>query len=162
MAEKMHRYVHQILDRHKGQYTHLLDLYGGVGAFGIVNADLFKKVITVESFEGCTIAARENAELNQVINLEAICMDAMRLKQIKLPANDLCVVTDPPRCGMHPETIIQLRKLKPKVLIYISCNVKQLGKDLLKFKDYKIKSAALFDLFPQTNHSESVVELVLR
>jgi tRNA/tmRNA/rRNA uracil-C5-methylase (TrmA/RlmC/RlmD family) len=42
----------------------------------------------------------------------------------------------------------------------VSCNVEQLGKDLPKFKNYRIKSAAMFDLFPQTLHSESVVELV--
>jgi tRNA/tmRNA/rRNA uracil-C5-methylase (TrmA/RlmC/RlmD family) len=50
--------------------------------------------------------------------------------------------------------------LKPQVIIYVSCNVQQLAKDLAKFKDYTIKSAAMFDLFPQTNHLESVVELV--
>ena len=72
----------------------------------------------------------------------------------------LFVITDPPRSGMHPKTILQLKELQPKVIIYISCNINQLKKDLPKFKDYKIKSAALFDLFPQTLHSEGVVELV--
>ncbi|MBW3016993.1 23S rRNA (uracil(747)-C(5))-methyltransferase, partial [Candidatus Woesearchaeota archaeon] len=42
----------------------------------------------------------------------------------------------------------------------ISCNTRQLAKDLKKFSKYKIKSAALFDLFPQTQHIEAVVELV--
>lgn len=162
MAEKMHEYVHDLLKKYDTSGAHLLDLYGGVGAFGIVNADLFKGVTSVESFEGCTVAAKENIELNKLKNVEAICMDAKRLKQVKLPAEDLYVITDPPRSGMHQETIIQLKKLKPKVLIYISCNVEQLGKDLPKFSDYKIKSVALFDLFPQTNHMESVIELVLK
>jgi 23S rRNA (uracil1939-C5)-methyltransferase len=159
MAEKMHEYVHGLLKKYDTSGAHLLDLYGGVGAFGIVNADLFKGVTSVESFEGCTVAAKENIELNKLKNVEAICMDAKRLKQVKLPAEDLYVITDPPRSGMHQETIIQLKKLKPNVIIYISCNVEQLGKDLPKFSDYKIKSVALFDLFPQTNHMESVVEL---
>ncbi len=168
MAEKMHEYVHSLLLTHCGpdcgpnggsNYNHLLDLYGGVGAFGIVNADLFHKVTSVESFEGCTVAAKANIELNDVKNMEAICMDAKRLKQVNLPEKDLYVITDPPRSGMSEETIIQLRKLNPEVIIYISCNVEQLGKDLPKFKDYKIKSAAIFDLFPQTNHMESVIEL---
>ena len=178
MAEKMHEYVHSLLISHCGpdsgpdsepnggascgDYNHLLDLYGGVGAFGIVNADLFHKVTSVESFEGCTVAAKANIELNDVKNMEAICMDAKRLKQVNLPEKDLYVITDPPRSGMSEETIIQLRKLKPEVIIYISCNVEQLGKDLPKFKDYKIKSAAIFDLFPQTNHMESVIELALQ
>lgn len=160
MAEKMHEYVHDLLKTHKPEeYSSLLDLYGGVGAFGIINADLFHKVISVESFEGCTIAANENIKLNDVKNMEAICMDAKRLKQVKFP-EDQYIITDPPRSGMSQETIIEINKLKPKVLIYISCNVEQLGKDLPKLKDYKIKSAAIFDLFPQTNHMESVIELV--
>ncbi|MBN2096674.1 class I SAM-dependent RNA methyltransferase [Candidatus Peregrinibacteria bacterium] len=190
MAEKMHCYVREILTESVNVYRnsklesanishntkseslqsrdtitdkqHLLDLYGGVGAFGIVNADLFHKVTSVESYEGCTVAAQANLELNGIKNMEAICIDAKRLKQVKLPEKDLYVITDPPRSGMHPETIIQLRKLKPEVLVYISCNVEQLGKDLPKLTDYKIKSAALFDLFPQTNHMESVIELVLK
>jgi tRNA (uracil-5-)-methyltransferase len=161
MANKMHEYVYGLLAGYqKGEYAHLLDLYGGVGAFGIVNAELFHKVTTIEDYEGCTIAAKENVKLNNLSNVEAICMDAKRLKQVRLPEKELYVVTDPPRAGMHEETIIQLRKLSPEKIIYISCNVEQLGKDLPKFKDYQIKSAALFDLFPQTNHMESVVELV--
>ncbi len=161
MANKMHEYVHGLLASYKrGEYAHLLDLYGGVGAFGIVNADLFHKVTSIEDYEACTIAAKQNIELNKLGNVEAICMDAKRLKQVRLPEKELYVVTDPPRSGMHEETIIQLKKLKPEKIIYISCNVEQLGKDIPKFSDYKIKSAALFDLFPQTNHMESVVELV--
>jgi tRNA (uracil-5-)-methyltransferase len=188
MAERMHEYVHGLLKQYSngrpdrrpngvlngpsmglqldsqsaGNWNHLLDLYGGVGAFGIVNAGLFHKVTSVESFEGCTIAAKNNIELNGVKNMEAICMDAKRLKQVKLPSKDLYVITDPPRTGMSEETVIELKKLKPKVMVYISCNVEQLGKDLPKFKDYKIRSAAIFDLFPQTNHMESVIELVVR
>ncbi len=162
MAEKMHEYVHDLLKSHKpDKYASLLDLYGGVGAFGIINTDLFHKVISVESFEGCTVAANENIKLNDVKNMEAICMDAKRLKQVKFPEEQY-IITDPPRSGMSQETIIEINKLKPKVLIYISCNVEQLGRDLPKLKEYKIKSAALFDLFPQTNHMESVIELVAR
>ena len=160
MAEKMHEYTHELLKNYPTQNAHLLDLYGGVGAFGIINAPLFDSMTTIESFEGCTIAAKANIERNQLQKAEAICLDAKRLKQVKLPNKPLYVITDPPRSGMDQETIIQLRKLKPEVIIYISCNVEQLGKDLPKFSDYTIKSAALFDLFPQTNHMESVVELV--
>lgn len=161
MAERMHEYVHGLLQAYDTKEAHLLDLYGGVGAFGIVNADLFQDVTSIESFEGCTVAAKENIALNELQNIEAICMDAKRLKQVKLPTGKLFVITDPPRSGMHQETIIELRKRKPEVMIYISCNVEQLGRDLPKFSDYRIKSAALFDLFPQTNHMESVIEMTL-
>jgi len=157
----MHKYVNELLKSYdaKDKFGHLLDLYGGVGTFGIINADLFKKVTIVEGFQGCIDAANANIELNDIDNAEALCMDAMQLKKVKL-TSPLYVVTDPPRSGMHPKTIEELIRLKPERLIYISCNVKQLEKDLPKFlKHYTLKSAAMFDLFPQTNHMESVVEL---
>lgn len=162
MAEKMHEYVHGLLASYSdAENAHLLDLYGGVGTFGIINADHFETVTTLEGFQGCTDAALKNIELNNTPNVEAICMDAMQLKNLRLPNKPLYVVTDPPRSGMHPKTIEQLIRLQPERIIYISCNVKQLEKDLPKFKKhYHLKSGALFDLFPQTNHMESVVELV--
>src|SRR5690606_8160718 len=83
MAERMHEYVHELLKKHVEQkkstasekiWTHLLDLYGGVGAFGIINADLFDAMTTIESFEGCTVAAKANIERNHLKKAEAICM----------------------------------------------------------------------------------------
>jgi 23S rRNA (uracil-5-)-methyltransferase RumA len=168
MAEKMHEYVNGILEAGlanpaygwpDARWAHLLDLYGGVGTFGIINSELFKTVKTVESFEGCVDAAKANIELNGVTNVEAILLDAMQLKKLQLPS-PLFVVTDPPRSGMHQKTIEQFMVLKPHLIIYISCNVEQLEKDMPKFlKHYKLKSTAIFDLFPQTNHMETVVEL---
>ena len=139
----------------------MLDLYAGVGTFGIINSGLFKEVYIVESDKNCIDAAKINIKNNSIKNAKEILLDAMKLKQLTLP-KDLFVITDPPRSGMHPKTIEQLKNLKPKIIIYVSCNIEQLSKDLNKFSDYSIKSAALFDLFPQTPHIEAVVELVLR
>lgn len=161
MAEKMHEYCNKLLTSYS-QYAkpaHLLDLYGGVGTFGIINADLFKGVTIVESVKQCIDAADKNIEINKIKNAKAVVLDAVQLKKLSLP-EPLFVITDPPRSGMDMKTIEQLKILKPKLILYISCNVQQLAKDIPKFKHYKIKSAALFDLFPQTIHSEAVVELV--
>lgn len=161
MAEKMQVYVHELLKKYDTSGTYLLDLYGGVGTFGIINAPLFKYVTVVESVPSCIEAAKKNASANGVTNLSAVVLDAKRLKTLTFQ-KPLFVINDPPRSGMHPKTIEELKKLRPEVLIYISCNVEQLGKDLPKFRDYRLKSAALFDLFPQTNHMESVAELILQ
>lgn len=175
MATKMHEYVRGLLESYGGsdqgsnggsngklKEAHLLDLYGGVGTFGIINADLFKSVTIVESFAGCIDAAKKNIERNHIQNAEAIVMDAKQLKNLPLKS-PLYVVNDPPRGGMHPKTVDQLIQLAPEAIIYVSCNVLELEKDMKKFeKHFKLKSAALFDLFPQTNHSESVVELKKR
>lgn len=158
MAEKMQEYVRGLLQQYPTFSAHLLDLYGGVGTFGIINADLFQGVTIIDI--GLSIdAAYKNMEANYIKNGTALVLDARQLKKISFP-RPLFVITDPPRTGMHPKTIDQLNALQPEVIIYISCNISQLEKELPKLKNYTIKSAALFDLFPQTNHSEAVVELV--
>ena len=162
MAESMHEYVHNLCKKHESDKLTLLDLYAGVGTFGINNCGFFNKLFIVESDKHCIAAARINIEKNRIANADIMELDAMQLKKVNLPDKDLIVITDPPRSGMHPKTIEQLNRLKPKVIIYISCNVEQLGRDLPKFKDYELKSSALFDLFPHTPHAEGVVELVLR
>ncbi len=161
MAEKMQEYCNKILRDYETQNSQLLDLYGGVGTFGVMNAELFKNVLIVENNKQSIDLALDNIKNNNIKNAEAMVLDARYIKRLKLNEN-LYVITDPPRSGMHPDTIIHLRKIKPKAIIYISCNVEQLAKDLVKFKEYKIVSAALFDLFPQTNHSEAIVEMKLK
>ncbi|MBI5002899.1 23S rRNA (uracil(1939)-C(5))-methyltransferase RlmD [Candidatus Woesearchaeota archaeon] len=159
MTEKMHMYVNNILKKHNTKDAYLLDLYAGVGTFGIINAELFKSVTIIEGFQGCIDAAKINITENNIKNATALCLDATHLRRIKFN-NPLYVITDPPRSGMDMKTIQQIIELRPEAIIYVSCNTQQLGKDVKKFKKYEIKSAALFDLFPQTNHSEAVVELV--
>ncbi len=161
MAETMHSYCNELLKKYDTKNSHLLDLYGGIGTFGINNSPLFKGVTTVESVKQCIDAANENIKMNNATNTKAVLLDAMQLKKLELP-EPLFVITDPPRSGMHPKTILELKMLKPKVILYISCNIQQLGKDIPKFKEYQLKSAAMFDLFPQTPHTEAIVELVLK
>ena len=164
MAEKMHEYVNSLCLKHENitKNMTLLDLYAGVGTFGINNCKFFKNLFIIESDKHCIEAARINIAKNDIKNAEIIEMDAMQLKKVDLPDKDLFVITDPPRSGMHPKTIEQLNKLRPKIIIYISCNIEQLGKDLPKFKDYELKSTAMFDLFPHTPHVEAIAELVLK
>ncbi len=159
IAQQMHGYVTSIISNHDTKQSHLLDLYGGVGCFGIINAGKFKDVTIVESVKVCIDAAQKNIAQNNIPNAKALVLDAKSLKKLVLP-KPLFVIIDPPRSGMDPATITQLNALQPEVIIYISCNYFQLAKDIPKFKNYELKSVALFDLFPQTNHSEVVAELV--
>lgn len=160
MADKMQEYVNNFLKQHDTKNSHLLDLYGGVGTFGIINADLFKSVTVVENDKNCIDSANENIKQNEISNAKAVVLDAKQISRLDLK-QPLFVITDPPRSGMDEKAIIELKRLKPKVIIYISCNVDQLGRDIPKFKQYVIKSAAMFDLFPQTPHVEAIVEMEL-
>ena len=156
VTELMQKYCHDLLD--KNPDGKLLDLYGGVGTFGIMNSDNFNWVYVVENSEQCIKAARQNILNNNVNNISAHNLNAKSIQQLNLTEN-LFVIIDPPRKGMQPEAIKRLNKLQARQIIYISCNPAQLGKDLKKFTSYRINSAAMFDMFPQTPHIESIVEL---
>jgi 23S rRNA (uracil-5-)-methyltransferase RumA len=160
MAEKMQLYISDLLKSYQTNHENLLDLYGGVGTFSIINADLFKEVTIVESFQSSIDSAKNNIELNKTKNIKAFVSDAKQIDRLNLKCS--YIITDPPRTGMDIKTIFKIRMLKPKVIVYISCNPEQLKKDLEKFPDYNIKSAAVFDLFPQTPHSEAIVELTAK
>jgi len=159
MGEKLVFYVKELLSKYNTNGAYLLDLYGGVGSFGIICSDLFRGITIVENFKGSIDSAKRNIELNKLRNAEAFVKDSKSINNIDLP-KPLFVITDPPRSGMVPRAIERLLAKEPEVMIYVSCNLKQLGKELPKFKGYVIKSAAIFDLFPQTIHCEGVIELV--
>lgn len=159
MAEKMHKHVNGLLGSYKPGDAHLLDLYGGVGTFGIVNSGLFAGVTIVEDMEKAVKCAIRNARENGAGNVKPVLLKDRDLREIDLP-QPLYVVADPPRAGIHPKAMRQLNNLGPGVIVYVSCNPRQLENDLKKLEGYSIKSAALFDFFPQTPHSEAVLELV--
>ncbi len=159
LAEQMQQYVHTLLKSYPTKQAHLLDLYAGVGTFGIINSSLFKSVSIVESYPASIELAKINLQLNNITHAQTHVLDAKHLSRLSFPS-PLYIILDPPRIGMDQKTIQTIKLLKPELIIYISCNPEQLAKDLPKFSNYEIKSAALFDLFPQTNHCEVVVELV--
>lgn len=161
VAEKLHRYCRKILESYHTTIGHLVDLFGGVGTFGIINADLFRTVLSIDNFPPAIRACHQNIRLNNVSNMQGHILDAKKLKKFSLP-QPLYLILDPPRGGIHPKTLKRLKELRPELLIYVSCNLKHLTADLRELSTYQIKSAALFDMFPQTPHLESVVELVPR
>lgn len=155
-AERLHRWVRSRLP---GGAV-LLDLFSGVGPFGILNADLYREVVMVEGVAGCVDSAARNAAENGVTNARAVLLDARKLSTLTL-GHPLHLVVDPPRGGMHPKALDQILRLEPEVIIYVSCNLRHLKGDLERLTArYRVARAAMFDLFPQTPHQESVVELV--
>lgn len=155
MAQKMVTHVQELLKDASGE---LLDLYGGVGLFGISCAKPFEKVHIVESVDPAIEAALYNLKQNSVKG-DAHVLDAKKINKLKIRPKH--VITDPPRSGMDRLAIKHLIAMNPKTITYISCNPEQLSKELFSFKQagYNIESAAMFDLFPQTNHMEAIVHL---
>jgi len=158
MARSLVSVVRDIFERQENN-VFLLDLYGGVGTFGICLADLFKEVVVVECVDSAIRCVEKNSRINNVNNVKGFVLDAKQINRLDLK-KPLKVVVDPPRSGMVPKAIERLLSLKPDVIVYVSCNAKQLKNELPRFKDYDVKSVTLVDLFPQTNHFEAVVELI--
>lgn len=138
-----------------------LDLYSGTSVLGIIMARYVKKVISVEEVKVATLDAFENKELNKINNLEVT--NGKVEDYIDTFKNIDLVVVDPARRGLDKKTINYLKIIKSNYLIYIACKMDSLKRDLYDLKEiYDVSSINLVDMFPRTNHVESVCVLKRR
>ena len=142
----------------------LIDAYCGTGTIGMLMASKAKKVIGVELNCDAVADAVANAQFNKIDNIEFYCKDAGDFMSAYADEgkNVDVVVTDPPRIGCSREFLQSLVKLSPKKVVYVSCNPQTLQRDLtyLTRKGYKVKKTQPVDMFPYTEHIESVVQLI--
>lgn len=142
----------------------LLDAYCGTGTIGLCASDGCKQLIGVELNADAIRDAKENARRNGVENARFLCDDAGRFMQ-KLAkdgnAPDV-VMMDPPRAGSDQKFLQSLLMLKPKRVVYVSCNPETLARDLRVLVDggYRAEWATPVDMFPGTEHVETVMSLV--
>lgn len=138
-----------------------LDLYSGTSVLGIIMARYVQKVISVEEVKVATLDALENKKLNKINNLEVI--NGKVEDYIDTFKNIDLVVVDPARRGLDKKTINYLKIIKSNYLIYIACKMDSLKRDLYDLKEiYDVVSINLVDMFPRTNHVESVCVLKRR
>ena len=141
----------------------VIDAYCGIGTIGIIASDHAKKVIGVESNKDAVRDAITNAKLNQVKNIQFYNQDAgIFMKQLAAQKESIDVVLmDPPRVGSDKNFLDAVITLKPKKVVYISCNPETLARDLeyLTKNGYKAKEAWPYDMFPFTGHVETCVLL---
>lgn len=137
----------------------VLDAYCGVGTLSLLIASQVKQVIGVECVPEAIENAKENALANGISNTQFICEQAeVLIKELK---NLDVVFLNPPRKGCALSFLDSLCQLRPKKIVYISCDPSSLARDLtyLRTKGYKIDSIHPFDMFPQTAHVESIAKL---
>ncbi|UCE66530.1 MAG: 23S rRNA (uracil(1939)-C(5))-methyltransferase RlmD [Candidatus Zixiibacteriota bacterium] len=141
------------------------DLYSGTGTIAIYIAGLVRSVEGVESNLESIENARTNARLNSVTNCDFIAADVE--EYLKSAANngakyDLMIL-DPPRAGCHPKAIKSILHIRPRKIVYISCNPATLARDISELAEdgYRLEKAVPIDLFPQTYHIEAVCRLTL-
>lgn len=143
----------------------MIDLYTGTGTIAIYFSDLVRNVIGIESVPGAVKDAMANAELNNASNCEFVEADVeeyLREAVDKGETYDLMVL-DPPRAGCHPKAIRSICKIRPRKIVYISCNPSTLARDLaeLMANGYRLEKSIPIDMFPHTYHIESVTRLTL-
>ncbi len=144
----------------------VFDLYCGIGTISLFMANYAKKVYGIEIVKEAIDAANENAKINHVNNIEFYAGD------VEIVLDDLInnrgitadiVMFDPPRKGLDRNTINNILKIKPKKIVYISCNPATLIRDLALFEEqYEIKTIVPVDMFPWTSHVECVSVLQLK
>jgi len=140
------------------------DLFAGVGLFSRRLTASFKRVIAVESAPCSTKALAANLKGTVGIPVRAATHDFLRRdhqeQRPDLVVPDLIIV-DPPRSGLGAETCALLGAVGTPALVYVSCDPATLTRDLktLVNTGYSIQSITLADLFPQTFHLETVVQL---
>ncbi|MEO5925844.1 MAG: class I SAM-dependent RNA methyltransferase [Bryobacteraceae bacterium] len=137
-----------------------VDLYAGAGLFALPLAKQFAKVIAVE---GGSAAAHDLAFNAQRAGV-AVESQYARVEEFLMGMEETpdFVLADPPRAGLGPAVVEQLNRLAPPVLTIVSCDPATLARDLAAMPDYKLVGLTLVDLFPQTFHMETVVQLARR
>ncbi len=142
------------------------DLYCGVGLFSLTLADLFEKVVAIDSNPHGIRDAENNVRRDsgakdkvQVIkgDLGRVLVDPKVASANQWQS--ACCVVDPPRIGLEKEGVQGLLKLAPRHLVYMSCDPATMARDTAALVDggYKILKLKVLDMFPQTSHVETLM-----
>ena len=152
--------VKEWLGNLKGQ--RILELYAGTGPLGLSLAKQGAQVTCVEGNPFAIHDARETIRVNKIVGCRVkISSVESYLQTVQFGAYDVMLL-DPPRAGLNSTIIDQLATLKPPKLLYLSCDAPSLARDIKSLceKGYEISRIQPFDMFPQTAHLETLVELV--
>lgn len=154
ITKKMYDYIKSLIDSNKI----VLDLYCGIGSISIYIANVCDKVYGVEIVKEAINNANNNLKLNNIDNVEFECNGVDNIndnyKDIDI------IIVDPPRTGLNKKALDNILSINANKIIYVSCNSTSLARDLNILKEkYNLISIRLFDMFPNTNHVESVTLL---
>ncbi len=141
----------------------VLDLYCGIGTISLTMAQRAGRVIGAEIVPEAIEDAKGNARRNGVTNAEFFCGDAGEIAH-KLAAEGVrpdVICVDPPRKGLAPDVPDLLADMAPKRIVYVSCDPATLARDVKRLgeRGYMVVRAEAVDLFPRTQHVESVLLL---
>ena len=163
-AYNLYKITREYADLHGDELVY--DLYTGTGTIAQFIAKKAKKVVGVEAVPEAIKDAKENAERNNIENVEFYVGDMRKVfteSFITKHGKPDVIITDPPRDGMHKDVVAQIIGILPKRIVYVSCNSATQARDLaLLDEHYKVTKVRPVDMFPQTHHVENVVCLERR
>jgi 23S rRNA (uracil1939-C5)-methyltransferase len=141
----------------------ILELYAGTGALGMSLAQAGARVTGVEVNRYAVQDARQSIQSNRIkgCRMRAVSVESY-LSTVQCGEYDV-ILLDPPRTGLRPKVLEQLGVLRVPRLLYLSCDPPSLSRDVkaLCAQGYTIHRLQPFDMFPQTAHLETLVELTL-
>lgn len=141
----------------------VIDAYCGIGTITLALAKKAKEVYGIEIVEMAVEDAKRNAALNGVENVtyQLGAAEEVMLKWAEEERTADLLVVDPPRKGLEGQFIDAVLEMKPSKIVYVSCNPATLARDLALLAEggYNVEKIQPVDLFPQTNHVESVTLL---
>lgn len=153
---KMFNYIKNNISKNQT----LLDLYCGVGVFSIILSDKYDKIYGIEINKDSYKNAIFNIKNNNINNVKFF-LGSVENNLKKIMERIDTIIIDPPRSGLSKSSLKQILDIRPREIIYISCDPLTLARDLKIIKDnYEIKDLKAFDMFPRTNHIESVCILI--
>lgn len=137
----------------------VLDLYSGTGTIAICMSDAAKTVIGIEIVDSAVGDAERNCRNNGISNCRFLKGDVKdALSQVRERVD--VMIIDPPRAGMHKDTVAQVIEAAPERIVYVSCNPSTMARDMGMLKDhYLVSRIQPVDMFPHTWHIESVAKL---
>ena len=136
----------------------VIDAYCGIGTISLFLAQQAKKVYGVEVVSDAINDAKKNADLNGITNVEFTVGEAETVipNWAKEGIHADVIVVDPPRKGCDAALLKTIIEMKPKRVVYVSCNPATLARDLgiLEADDYQTVEVQPVDMFPMTMHVE--------
>ncbi|QKJ47670.1 23S rRNA (uracil(747)-C(5))-methyltransferase RlmC [Proteus columbae] len=141
--------------------THLWDMFCGSGGFGLHCADKSTQLTGIEISPEAIECARLSAQELGLEHVEFQALDSTGYALAKESVPEL-VLVNPPRRGIGEALCGYLNKMKPRFILYSSCNAQTMAKDIQQLSHYQIDRVQLFDMFPHTSHYEVLTLLVLQ
>jgi 23S rRNA (uracil1939-C5)-methyltransferase len=142
------------------------DLYTGTGTIGLFLAKHAAKIVGLEYVDMAVEDAKINAQINGISNATFFAGDMKKVltrEFIAIHGNPDVIITDPPRAGMDLDVVNQILEVKPRTIVYVSCNPATQARDLaLLDVAYEVDVVHPVDMFPQTHHVENIVRLRLK